>query len=168
MLPQKRPSLLHRLIKRLAATRFGIWLLADTLHRMDAPVLRWSHNRTSLTTWLTGLPVVVLTTTGAKSGLPRQTPLVGLVDGKKIILIASQFGRPRNPSWYYNLTAHPQVQVESKNRSGTYRAREAQGAERQRYWDLAAAYYPGYTRYEQKAKPRIIPVIVLEPVDIIP
>jgi len=162
---QKRPSPFQRLIKRLAGSPFGIWLLADRLHRLDAPILRWSHYRTSLTTLLTGLPVIVLTTTGAKSGLPRQTPLIGLFDGGKIILIASQFGRLQNPGWYYNLKAHPQVHVESRNLSGTYLAREAQGEESCRCRQMAAEMYAGYTLYEQKASPRIIPVMVLEPLD---
>lgn len=163
--PTLNTNFLHRTVKRLAATRFGIWLLADNLHRIDAPILRWTHNRTSLTTWLTGLPVVVLNTTGAKSGLPRQTPLVALRDNEKIILIATWFGRPHNPGWYHNLIAYPQVQASSNGVEKNYFARQAQGEERQRYWEMAVAWYPGYTLYEQRAHPRVIPVMVLEPVE---
>lgn len=160
-----RTKPIHRLVKRLAGTRFGIWLLAGTLHRLDAPILKWTHNRASLTTWLTGLPVVVLTTTGAKSGLARRTPLVAMQAGENIILIASQFGRPRHPGWYYNLIAHPQAQVSIRGTEKSYLARQAQGEERQRYWQMAVESYAGYALYEKRALPRIIPVMVLEPVE---
>ncbi len=163
--PTPLPNPLQKIIKRLAGTRFGISLLAGTLHRLDAPILKRTHNRTSLTTWLTGLPVVVLTTTGAKSSLTRCTPLIALVEGEKIILIASQFGRPHHPGWYYNLKAHPLAQVSFCGTEKFYLARQAQGEERLHYWLMATEIYGGYTLYEQQAHPRIIPVMVLEPVE---
>ena len=75
-----KPRPWHPLIRKLAATNFGIWLLSGTLYRIDKPLLRLSRNRTSFTSILAGLPVIVLTTTGAKSGLQRQTPLVALAE----------------------------------------------------------------------------------------
>lgn len=158
-----KPRIWHRLIQKLAATPFGIWLLADSLHIIDRPLLHLSKNRTSLTSILAGLPVIVLTTTGAKSGLQRQTPLAALADGDKVILIASYFGSKKHPGWYYNLKANPEVSVSHKGQTGQYIARLSTGEERAHYWEMAACLYPGYQIYEKRAGDRKIPVIVLEP-----
>lgn len=155
----------HPLIQRLAATRFGSWLLADTLHRIDRPLLRLSNNSVSFTSWLAGLPVIVLHTTGARSGQPRQTPLVAQTDGERIILIASYFGSQKHPDWYHNVRANPVVTVEHRGDSSRYQARLAEGEERDRYWQIAANQYPGYERYRQRAGERTIPVIVLDPTE---
>jgi deazaflavin-dependent oxidoreductase (nitroreductase family) len=153
----------HRLIQKLAATSFGIWLLADTLHKIDKPLLRISKNRTSFTSLLAGLPVVVLTTIGAKSGLPRQTPLVAHVDEERIILIASYFGGSRHPAWYHNLRTNPDVRISYQGENGHYLARLSTGEERECYWQMAASLYPGYQLYKKRAGERQIPVVVLEP-----
>jgi deazaflavin-dependent oxidoreductase (nitroreductase family) len=79
------------------------------LHHLDRPVLRLSRGRYSLTRLLAGLPVVTVTTIGAKSGQPRSLPLVALPDGEHVILIASNYGQKHHPAWYYNLRAHPEV-----------------------------------------------------------
>ena len=79
----------HPIIQKLAASRFGSWLLAANLQRLDKPLLRLTNNRTSFTSLLAGLPVVLLHTTGAKTGLPRHTPLVAIPDGGRIILIGT-------------------------------------------------------------------------------
>jgi deazaflavin-dependent oxidoreductase (nitroreductase family) len=162
--PTIKPRIWHPLIQKIAATNFGIWLLSGTLHRIDKPLLQLTNNRTSFTSILAGLPVIVLTTTGSKSGLPRTTPLVALADGEKIILIASFFGSTRHPAWYHNLRANPKVNVSHKGQTGQYRARITAGEERLNYWQMAANLYPGYSLYKQKAGDRKIPVVVLEPV----
>lgn len=159
-----KPRWWHPLIQKAAASSFGIWLLADTLHRIDKPLLKLSRNRASFTSWLAGLPVIVLHHTGAKSGLPRQTPLVVHTEGEKIILIASYFGNSRHPAWYHNLVACPEIEVAYRGQKGAYRARQVNGADRARYWEMAVESYPGYALYEQRAGERVIPVIVLEPI----
>ena len=153
----------HPIIQNLAASRFGTWLLADNLQRIDKPMLRLTHNRTSFTSLLAGLPVVVLNTIGARTGLPRQTPLVAIQDGERIILIASYFGNTHHPAWYHNLIAHPEVRVSVKGMAGDYFARPLSGGEREKYWCIAVDAYHGYRRYKQKAGDREIPVIMLEP-----
>ena len=90
-------------------------------------------------------------------------PLIGLFDGEKIALIASSFGREHNPAWYHNLKAHPECQVHSNERMGTYIAREAEGEEYKKYWQLGVSYYEGYEKYKERASHRRIPVMVLEP-----
>jgi len=156
----------HGLVQRLAATNFGTWLLPKALHRIDKPLLRLTGNRASFTSWLAGLPVIMLATKGAKSGLSRQIPLVALVDGENLILIASFFGSSRHPAWYYNLQANPQALVFYNDHSAQYLAHLAQGEERQRYWEMATALYPGYSHYKRKASAREIPVLVLVPIQI--
>lgn len=152
----------HPLIKKLAATPFGIWLLAGRLHRLDGLILRWSDNRTTLTTLLTGLPTILLTTTGAKSGQLRTTPLVAIPYQGSLILVASNFGNPRHPAWYYNLRAQPQAAAAVGEAKFEGHARLLQGEERAACWAAAAAAYPGYGLYERKAGEREIPVFLME------
>jgi deazaflavin-dependent oxidoreductase (nitroreductase family) len=112
---------------------------------------------------LTGLPVIILKVKGAKSGLERRTPLVGVFEGDKIILIASYFGNRRHPAWYHNIKTNPKVQVEYKGVEKTFKAYEVEGDERKKYWELAEDFFLGYRNYKKWAGDRQIPVIVLEP-----
>lgn len=156
---------LQRFVQRLASTRAGAWLFARTAHRLDLPLIHLSKGRYSLTGILAGLPVVTLTAVGARSGRPRTLPLVAIQDGEKVVLIASNFGRPHHPAWYHNLRANPEARLTSHGRAGTYIAREATGAERERYWGQAVDLYPGYTVYQARAGGGAIPVMVLTPKD---
>lgn len=152
-------------VQRTASTRAGAWLFACTAHRLDLFLIRISKGRYSLTSILAGLPVVTLTAVGARSGRPRTLPLVGIPDGEKVVLIASNFGRPHHPAWYHNLRANPEARLTGHERAGTYIACEAAGAERERYWDQAVDLYPGYTVYQARAGGGAIPVMVLTPKD---
>jgi len=140
------------------------FFLARVLPHADAFMLRLTHGKRTITQ-IAGLPVIQLISTGAKTGQPRLSPLVGVIDGEKIALIASNFGQKHNPGWYYNLKANPQCFVQFNGRSGMYRAREAAGDEREAYWQTAVSYYKGYEAYRRRAAPRRIPVIVLEKVE---
>ncbi len=111
---------------------------------------------------LTGLPIVVITTTGAKSGISRRLPLFSFLDGNKFILIGSSFGRKNNPGWYYNLLANPNCQLEHEGVEKSYLARKAAGEEREKYWQQAVDAYIGYKNYAVWAKHRRIPVMILE------
>ena len=155
---------LQRLMRAIAGSRAGAWLLARTIHHLDRRLLRRRQDRWA-TSALAGLPTVLLTTTGARSGQPRGVPLVGIRDGENIILIASYFGNPQHPAWYRNLTAHPECRVTSGGRSGNYRAHEATGAERERAWRLATTCYPNFASYQARLPNRVIPVMVLIPRD---
>ena len=138
--------------------------LTKYLHRLDTPVLNLSRGRKSLTTMLTGLPVVVISTTGARSGKTRSLPLAGIPDEDKIILIATWYGNANHPAWYYNLRANPEVELSKNGIKSKYIARIAEPEERQDYWQLAVHYYPGYLSYEKRCNEREIPIFVLEPV----
>lgn len=104
-----------------------------------------------------------VTPIGARSKQPRTMPLIGVMDGEKIALIASSFGREHNPAWYYNLKAHPECDVTFKGKTAKYIGRELDGEEYQLYWRLAVSQYAGYERYKERAAHRHIPVMLLEP-----
>jgi deazaflavin-dependent oxidoreductase (nitroreductase family) len=106
---------------------------------------------------------LLLTTTGAKTRLSRVSPLLYGRDGGRLVVVASQGGTTKNPAWYHNLRAHPQVTVQIGRERWTMHAREATGDERPRLWQLMTRQYPGYDGYQQRTARRI-PVIVLEPV----
>ena len=154
-------NLLHRSIRRFAATRPGSWLFARTLHHADRVVYRASGRRTTLASLLSGLPVVMLTSTGAKSGRETTVPLVGFEEGDAVILIASNYGQAHHPAWYHNLRAHPRARITVRGRRREVVAEQVESPERERYLAVAAASYPGYRRYEQRAAPRRISVFRL-------
>jgi deazaflavin-dependent oxidoreductase (nitroreductase family) len=108
-----------------------------------------------------GRPLMLLTTTGAKSGQPRTAPLVYTTDGDALVIIASKGGAPTNPDWYHNLRTNPLVTVELGAERFEAQARVAEGEERQRLYDAQAALMPAFADYQRKS-PRQIPVVVLE------
>ena len=108
-----------------------------------------------------GAPLLLLTTTGAKTGTERTTPLVHTRDGDSIVIIASKGGAPRHPDWYHNLSANPQVTVELPGETFRAQARAADGEERDRLYRAQADLMPNFGEYAAKTD-RLIPVVVLE------
>ncbi|HTT75864.1 MAG TPA: nitroreductase family deazaflavin-dependent oxidoreductase [Candidatus Binataceae bacterium] len=111
-----------------------------------------------------GMPILLLTMTGAKSGRTLTRPLCYSRDGGRVIIIASYGGAPGNPPWYHNLLANPLVTVELGTEKFKARAAEAHGAERQRLFDGQARLMPFFNDYQKKTK-RQIPVITLTRID---
>lgn len=107
-----------------------------------------------------GAPMVLITTTGAKSGQQRTTPLVSLPDGDRVFIFASKAGAPTNPDWYHNLKANPVVQVEQGTETYKAEAVEITGDERDGIYRRQAEAMPGFAEYEQKTT-RKIPVVEL-------
>jgi deazaflavin-dependent oxidoreductase (nitroreductase family) len=107
-----------------------------------------------------GTTVLLLTTTGRKSGEPRTTPLIHRTDGDRWIVVASKGGTPENPSWFENLLADPQATIQVKGEEVPVRASTATGEERGRLWSLMAEVWPAYDDYQAKTE-REIPVVVL-------
>ncbi len=137
---------------------------AATLHRLDLAVYRLTRGRVIFSAVLTGLPVVLLTTTGARTGQPRTWPLVGLRDEQgRVVVVASNYGNQRHPAWAHNLRANPRAQVVIDGVATPVVAHEAHGAERQRIWRNGLTYYPAWEQYERRAAPRQIPIFVLSP-----
>lgn len=111
----------------------------------------------------TGLPVIIVTNTGNKSGGVRKTPLMRVKDGSNYVLVGSMGGAPKNPVWVYNLRANPDVQIRDREQVQPMRVREvADESERARLWELAVAAFPPYADYQTKTS-RVIPLFVAEP-----
>ena len=110
----------------------------------------------------TGLPVVLLTTRGARSGKIRKIPVMRVEHDGRYAMVASKGGAPAHPLWYYNVRANPRVEVQDGPRRQDMIAREVSGEERAEWWKRAVAAYPPYAEYQQRTT-REIPVFVLEP-----
>jgi deazaflavin-dependent oxidoreductase (nitroreductase family) len=127
-------NVVQRGMRLLAGTRPMAWLFARVLHHLDGPVMRRNAGRPSVSAALTGLPIIELTTVGARSGESRTLPLVGVPDGDRLVLVASNYGKQQNPAWYYNLKANPRCSTAFRGQRHEMEAYEAEGEERQRLW----------------------------------
>ena len=130
----------------------------DQVERYEA-----SGGTEALTLSDTGLPVIILTSLGARSGKVRKNPLMRVEHGGSYAAVASQGGAPTNPTWYHNLKAHPLVELQDRERRQDMTARELEGDERALWWERAVEAYPSYADYQLKTD-RLIPVFLLEPV----
>ncbi len=122
-----------------------------------------SSGGTSGTT-MRGMPVVIVTTKGAKSGKLRKTPLMRVEHDGCYAAVASLGGAPKNPVWYYNIVADPHVELQDGTIKQDMTAREVTGDEKAQWWERAVAAFPDYADYQRKTE-REIPVFVLEPAD---
>ena len=148
-------------MQAFARTRLGGWLFINVFPAID----RWLIPRTGgrLKVAL-GQPILLLHTRGAKSGQPRTTPLLYTPHDEGFVIVASKAGAAHNPSWYYNLRAHPDaVTVELGGRHIAVRPRVVDEPERSELWRRVNDNYNGYDTYEQRARGRVIPVVLLEP-----
>jgi deazaflavin-dependent oxidoreductase (nitroreductase family) len=162
--PDSRPNAAQVAFQRIAATRWGAWSFSRTLHHIDTMLLRVSHGQVTVPGVVTGLPIVTVTTTGARSGQRRSSPLVGVPAGDDLAVIGTSFGQPRTPGWYYNMRADPRVEVTYRDKTLKATARAASDSERQAIWDRAAALYRGYDAYKSRIKDREIHIMVLSAV----
>ncbi|MGW0937020.1 nitroreductase family deazaflavin-dependent oxidoreductase [Streptomyces sp. NPDC002666] len=115
-------------------------------------------------TTMRGMPVIVLTTLGARSGKIRKTPLMRVEHNGSYAVVASLGGAPSHPVWYHNLTADPRAELQDGPVRRDMTAREVTGDEKALWWERAVEAYPDYADYQEKTD-RQIPVLVLEPVD---
>jgi deazaflavin-dependent oxidoreductase (nitroreductase family) len=161
--PTRRKGPYLRGLEWLAKRRPVTWFLINVGQRVDPVLMRATGGRLRVAP---GSPTVLLTHVGARSGRRRTTPLAYFTDGDNVVLMASKGGAPRNPAWYHNVVANPEVELWAGGRGGRYRAREASGAEYERLWALACTMYDGYGKYQERcADERRIPLIVCEPVE---
>ncbi|MFN0096377.1 MAG: nitroreductase family deazaflavin-dependent oxidoreductase [Dehalococcoidia bacterium] len=132
--------------------------------RNQVELYEGSGGREGTTLRDTGLPVIVVTNAGNKSGAIRKTPLMRVKDGENYVLVASMGGAPKNPVWVYNLREDPVVQLQDETVIQNMRVREVTDAEeRARLWALAEAAFPPYRDYQARTS-RTIPVFLAEPV----
>jgi deazaflavin-dependent oxidoreductase (nitroreductase family) len=157
-----RANAFQRLVRRFTASGPGSWLFARLAHRLDRPVHRITRGRHTLGSLVSGMPVVMLTTTGAKSGKRRSVPVVGFPTEDGLVVIASNYGQERHPAWYHNLRKDPTGEVTVRGETLRFRAREAEGEERARIWAEGLEIYPGWSQYEKRASHRRIAVFVLD------
>ena len=157
--PQRPMNGIERLVARFLVTRPGAWFGYHILPRLDRPLLYLSRGRVSMSP---GQPILLLISVGARSGRRRATPLLYLPDGDRVIILASNAGRPQHPAWYYNVRAHPEVTLFLRGRVGTYYVREAEGAEWDELSRKAVDYFAGFALYEKRIRRRI-PILVLSP-----
>ena len=156
-------SPVHRVVRRAVGTRPMSWILARTLQPLDRWTYRLTGGRAMVSTALTGMPVMLLTTRGARTGAERTLPVLAILDGEAVVVIGSNYGQPHNPGWVFNLRAHPAVRTRFEDRDRDMVARELTGAERDDAYHRAVDIYPGYLGYRRRAAPRVIPVFRLEP-----
>lgn len=156
------PNVVQRGLQAMAATRGGAWTFARVLPPMDRAVDRLSKGRTSVPRLLAGLPVVMITTTGRRSGKARTTPLLAIPFEADLAVIGTRFGEPDTPAWVHNLEADPAAVLEHAGRRCEVVARPATPAEADRIWATAAGIYPGYPKYRSRIKGREVRVFVLQ------
>lgn len=148
-------------MQHVAATRAGAWFFARTIDHIDMALLRLSQGQVTLPGALAGLPVLTVTTTGARTGQRRSAPLVGVPAGDDIAVIGTSFGQSRTPGWYHNMRSEPKVEVTYRDKTVKAIAREADGDEWQAIWDRARAIYLGYEAYASRINNRQIHIMVL-------
>jgi deazaflavin-dependent oxidoreductase (nitroreductase family) len=158
----ERANAVQRGMRRLAASGPGSWFFARVLHHVDRPLFRLTRGRATFGSLVSGLPVVMLTTTGARSGKPRTVPVLGLPTADGLAVIGSNWGRPGPPAWDRNLRAQPAASVAIGRHRRPVRAVEADGERRERIWRAGLAIYPGFSQYAARAAGRHFSIYVLE------
>lgn len=157
------PGVARRAIIAAASSKTLSRVNAFWMHRFDRAVLVASRHRSTATSALTGMPVLFVTTTGARSGLPRSVPLLGIPFGTSLALIGTGFGQESTPGWVHNLRSDPAAVVAYRDARAEVTARLATDVEAEAIWSAAVAIYPGYLKYPVWASHRQISVFVLEP-----
>jgi deazaflavin-dependent oxidoreductase (nitroreductase family) len=162
--PTKPRRLRKAIMEPIALTRAGRWFTISVAPKIDGTLGRASGGRLSS---LPGIPMLLMTHRGAKSGRTYVTPLLYFSDGEDAVVIASNYGRARHPAWLANVRANPEVQLLARGRGGRYRARVvADGAERDRLFGLAKRLTRAYADYERRtADERTIQVVVCSPLE---
>ena len=157
----KPPNAVQRGMQIVASTRPAAWLFSKTMHPVDRVLYRWSKGRLTVPGIVAGLPVVFLSTTGAKSGEQRTMPLLGIPIGDDLAVIGSNYGQEKTPGWVFNLEADPHGDVRYRDATASITARAATDEETDEAFMLASRVYPGYAKYRERADHRVIRVFLL-------
>ena len=163
--PTSKPTIVWRAGSRFLATKAGSTIHRRLLAPLDTRLIHLTRGR--LHTGKGALPLVMLRTTGAKSGVQRDVTLVYFTDGDDVVLIASNYGQAKHPSWYYNLLKNPRCELFADGRSdsgGSFVAHPTEGADHDRLFALAEGYGSNFTSYASNTDGiRTIPVLRLTP-----
>lgn len=161
---QRSYNILFKAIQTLASTKVGVWWFSMTQQRLDILVMKLTGKYT-LSSLLAGLPVVIVTAPGAKSGVRRSIPLLCIQeqpDPAEFALVATNWGRAPYPAWYWNLKAAGEAEGAIGGIARQYQVHEAHGEEYERYWQLATEIYLGFPKYRQRiGNQRQIPIMVM-------
>lgn len=152
----------QRAVQVLASTRGGAWLLSRTLARLDRFASERTHGRLSASDVLAGLPSLVLTTTGRKSGQARESRLIAVPIDDTLALLGTNFGQKHTPAWVYNLEADPHAEVSYRDVTRSVVARPATESERARVLAASTHVYGGYVKYQERITGRRLRIFVLE------
>lgn len=153
----------QRLMQRFGSSRGGAWMFSRLLAPVDRVVHRMTKGRTSAPEVLAGLPVIMVTTTGRRSGQARTSPLIAVPVGDTLALLGTNFGQTSTPAWVLNLEADPRLTVAYRERSLDLVARPASDDERAAVWRNSAGVYGGYEKYRERIHGRALRIFVLEP-----
>ncbi len=156
------PNRFQRLAQAVGSSVVGARLFSRLQHHIDRVVSNLSGGKTTASEALAGMPVLDLTTTGAKSGQLRTTPLLGIPCGEHLAVIGSGWGQAPTPGWVYNLRANPDAVAAHGHREVSVKAREVDGDGLDEIWATARSIYDGYAKYPERASHREIVVFVLE------
>jgi deazaflavin-dependent oxidoreductase (nitroreductase family) len=155
-------GVLKNVFGKVGMSRGVQWYLRHISPRVDPMLIRLTRGRvSSMGAWPR---CILLTHTGARSGIERTTPLIYFTDGDRVILIASNYGATRHPAWYHNVIANPTVTLCRGGFEGRFVGQEVTGAEYDRLWGLATQWNPGYRRYEASSGDRRIPLLACAPI----
>lgn len=160
MISIKKANIIQKLMVKFLKTRVGTAIIAPIVSTLDRFIFKITKKKHTFASVMTGLPLIFLHCTGAKTGKNYQIPLIGIPIDDSIIIIASNWGKSNYPGWYHNIMMKPEVEVSYGNKTWQYIATETEGEDREIYWLLANEIYPGYEGYARRAD-RIIPVIKL-------
>ena len=147
-------------MRRMAGWRPVSWLYARILSPIDRAVSRISGRRMTFVRLVSGLPVLLLTTTGARTGAKRTQPLLYLREGDDLVVIGSNWGQAHNPAWYYyNLRGNPYAEVTLSGSTYDVIAREVTEPQRDLYWQQGCRIYPAWNLYKTRSPHRQFPII---------
>lgn len=155
------PNALQVAAQKLGSSRYGAWVFSKTLYPVDRVMFRLSGGRVTLPSLLAGVPVILLTTTGARTGQARTMPLLGIPFGDDLAIIGSNYGQEPTPGWVYNLEADPSATIEYRGQSVRVMARLAEDDEVAKAFEAANDVYLGYDKYRSRADHRNLKVFVL-------
>jgi deazaflavin-dependent oxidoreductase (nitroreductase family) len=160
-------NILQNTVFLLSSSPAGVWLFSRIVPHIDRWTYQVTGHRATLSTLLTGMPMVMVEVIGRQSGHHYLVPLLAVQrpeSPEEFALVASNWGQEHYPAWYYNLLAKAETQATLKGSSQTYSVHEASDSEYERYWEAATKLLPNYSAYKRSiAGRRRIPILVLSP-----
>lgn len=144
------PNPVQHALQRAASTRSGSWLFQRTLYRIDRPLHRWSKGKVTVPGLVTGLPVIMLTTTGARSGLQRTMPVAAIPFGDDLVILGTNYAQEHTPGWVFNLLKEPHAAVTWQSTTVPVIASRLASEHMDEVWRAAGRVYVGFPKYRER------------------